>query len=155
MKVNIYNDILKLQSGEKLNQARGKAGSTGKAGSFSSLLEKASGAFSTEKAGAATGPQPGIGLAGPFFSPLQQQAVETGEEALALLEHCGCLLEQHGSAGQSLLDTVASALDSSAEDLVSARDALDAGDPLRAALDEIAVMSVVASMKIGRGDFDG
>lgn len=153
MKIN--NEVLKLQSGEKLNQTQSRSGGPGKAGSFSSFLEKASGSFSTEKAGDVAAPQPGAGIANPVFSPVQQQAMETGEEALALLEHCGCLLEQHGSTGESLLDTVASALDSKAGDVVSARDALETGDPLRAALDEIAVMSVVASIKIDRGDFNG
>ncbi len=89
----------------------------------------------------------------PLPSAAQTDAIGAGEHALDLLDHLSGILMEHNSI-EGGLDTVATALDSNTRDLVQIRDTLDAQDPLRNALDEIAIMSVVTSMKIERGDFN-
>ncbi len=86
-------------------------------------------------------------------STAQADAIGAGEHALDILDHFSSMLTGHDSI-EGGIDTVASALDSNTRDLAQIRDTLDAQDPLRSALDEIAVMSVVTSMKIERGDFN-
>jgi len=132
---------------------RNTDGKVNGAGSFSNLLEQLSttdGASDVQM----TGLMP---EASPLFqstvqSAEQADAMSTGEQALELLEHLGVLLTKTDNDGTGI-GPVASALESSISELLDRRDSLDVQDPLRGAIDEIGVLSVVASMKIDRGDF--
>ncbi len=123
------------------------------AGSFSKLLEQASSSPSV-----ADLQEPGMSpeAASMFQATLtgadQADALASGEYALELIEHLGAMLANTGSDSAGL-KPVASALESTSRNLMDMRDNLDAHDPLRGAIDEIGVLSVVTSMKIERGDF--
>lgn len=122
-------------------------------GRFSAILDHAVG---TQRS-SSTWKTPDIAQAVPAFtrpaiSPDQAHVLSTGEQALDLLEHCGAMLAD-GNITDGMLEPVARALDSKVRDLMQAADTIDRQDPLRGAICEIGVMSVVASMKIERGDF--
>lgn len=93
-------------------------------------------------------------FANPVISPGQAHVLSTGEQALDLLEHCGSMLGNDSITG-GMLEQVAKALDGKVQDLMQVRNTMDHQNPLRGAMDEIGAMSVVASMKIERGDFSG
>ncbi|NPA95595.1 MAG: hypothetical protein GXO58_09245 [Thermodesulfobacteria bacterium] len=86
------------------------------------------------------------------FSPAQKDAISRSEEALTLLNHLADLLD--GSTGSiSSVDSAVSALDSNTEELLSLKENLEQGDPLRQTIDEIAVLTTVEKIKITRGDY--
>jgi len=121
-------------------------------GTFSDLLNRISTTQSktmTQNAGQITGPA----FQNPVPASEQADALAAGEQALALMQHLSTILMGADNSMDDF-DPVAKALDSSTRDLLEMRDALDPHDPLRNTIDEIGVMSVVASMKIERGDFN-
>lgn len=86
------------------------------------------------------------------FSPVQKDAISRSEEALTLLNHVADLLD--GSTGSiSSVDSAVSALDSNTKELLSIKENLEQGDPLRQTIDEIAVLTTVEKIKITRGDY--
>jgi hypothetical protein len=131
----------------------GKAGEVSGSSSFSSLLDQMSSEPSSVNV-----QEPGVV---PDAPPMFQNAVTSaehadalaaGEQALELIEHLEAMLTGSGNSDAGV-GSVASALEDTTRDLVQIRDSLDAQDPLRGAIDEIGILSVVASMKIERGDF--
>ncbi len=138
-----------------------KAGSEGRksseAGTFSNLLDQlsASGAANGKDQAQSifeTGATSGIMQEAPVHTSAQADALAAGSQALELLDHLGAMLQQMDSSNSSL-DSVASALEDEVGMLADYKETLEINDPLRGAIDEIGVMSIVASMKIERGDF--
>ncbi len=123
-------------------------------GTFSSLLRESNVNSSPHAGTAPVTMQAGPAMETPVFSAGQRDAIAAGEQALALLEHCGFMLSD-SEFSSGTIEPVREALDTCTQDLVHARDVLDSQDPLRHALDEIGIMSVVASIKLERGDFSG
>ncbi len=85
------------------------------------------------------------------LSTVQRNAISRGEATLTLLNHLAGLLEK--SSGSTSIESVASALDSSSNELMAMKNKLHSGDPLRKTLDQIAILSVVEKIKITRGDY--
>lgn len=88
----------------------------------------------------------------PVQSSAQSDALAAGSEAIQLIEHLSVMLTQNSDPAYNL-QPMAAALKDEVSALTELRDALPAEDPLRGAIDEISALSMVASMKIERGDF--
>ena len=100
-------------------------------------------------------PPPPLGGVTPLqrtMSPEQARAAAVSGDALELLDHLSGLLSTP-DLSPSALDQVADALEEKAAELISARDALPKGDPLRRQANEAGVLSAVEAYKIRRGDY--
>ena len=138
--------------GALINQVSSKNSSAEKTkepgSSFSEILENAKGERPQDIG--STG-APGSIISQVDLSDAQKQAISRGEDTLTLLNHLASLLER--PSGRTSMDSVAGALDTSSRELQALKEQLDTSDPLRKAIDQIAILSVVEKIKITRGDY--
>ncbi len=116
--------------------------------SFSEILENAKGKKPQDIGSTAA---PGSIISQVNLSDAQKQAISRGEDTLTLLNHLAGLLEK--PSGRTSMESVAGALDTSSRELQALKERLYGGDPLRKAIDQIAILSVVEKIKITRGDY--
>ncbi len=135
-----------LNKAVSTNSQSGKPDSTGT--KFSEILENTR----NGKAGEAASSAPTSNYINALdFNQVQKDAISRSEEALSLLNHLAGLLD--GAASPSSIESMAGALDSSSKELLSIKEGLEQGDPLRQTIDQIAVLSTVEKIKITRGDY--
>ncbi len=144
MKINETNLKQLIDSASKAKPSQGEESTRN---NFKEIFDQAVSAPGNEAKGAHKTAAP---LDSTGFIPIQNSAINVGEEAVTLLENFAHSILR-GKENSALLDTFADTMEHKAEELKIVRDGLDISDPLRENIDVIGSLTVVEAAKIRRG----